>query len=143
LPQAEGAGEGAQKPLAVSTEKSGKAQQREFYRAAVDFPASVFTGEDDRKEQGPIAGRAHDLSGAGIRISINRSLARGQMLEVRFRIPTGKSEVVARGVVALSFFEGSSNQYHHGIAFTKISAADQDAIVHYIHELQRRELKGH
>ena len=74
---------------------------------------------------------------------MEQNLERGKAIEVRFRLPSGKSEVVARGVVALSFFEGSTNHYHHGVAFTKIGAADQDAIVHYIHELQRRALKGH
>lgn len=110
------------------------AQQRQFYRAPVAFPVRVRIGEDDADT----ISDAHDLSGAGIRISMDRELDRGTPLEMRFHLPKATSEVVVHGYVVLSFFEGSSNRYHHGIAFSRIGAADRDAIVHHIHDVQRR-----
>lgn len=119
----------------MSSEQGG-AQQRQFYRAAVDFAVRVLVAE----EEAAVPARAHDLSGAGIRISMERELDRGTPLELRFHLPHGKTEIVAHGTVVLSFFEGSSNHYHHGVAFTRIGAADREAIVHYIHDVQRRSL---
>lgn len=72
---------------------------------------------------------------------MERPLDRGTPLELRFRLPHGKTEIVAHGYVVLSFFEGSSNHYHHGVAFTRIGAGDREAIVHHIHDIQRRDLK--
>ncbi len=85
-----------------------------------------------------VQARAHDLSGAGIRIGTKSTLDRGQAVELRFRLPDGSAELHAHGSIVLSFFEGASGMFQHGIAFTRISAADREAIVHYIHEVQRR-----
>lgn len=112
------------------------AQQRQYYRAAVDFPAAVTIGEEDAE----VRSRAHDLSGAGIRISNERELDRGTPLALHFRLPGGTSDIVAHGYVVLSFFEGSSGHWHHGVAFTRIGQGDREAIVHFLHELQRRSL---
>jgi c-di-GMP-binding flagellar brake protein YcgR len=46
--------------------------------------------------------------------------------------------MMVRGRVVLSFFDAGKQQFAHGIAFTQIAAADQSAIVEYIHELQQR-----
>lgn len=122
----------------MSTEERGPAQQRQFYRAPVDFPVTAnLEGSDD-----PLAAHAHDLSGAGIRISMDGNLDRGQPLQVKFRLPSGMPEIKAFGLVVLSYFEGSSGRYFHGIAFTRISVGDREAIVHYIHEVQTRSLKS-
>ncbi|GAC1651969.1 MAG: hypothetical protein NVS9B12_00880 [Vulcanimicrobiaceae bacterium] len=121
----------------VSSDDRGAAQQRQFYRAPVDFPASLHLAGGE-----PAIARAQDLSGAGIRISTEGTLDRGQTVELRFRLPGGTAELTAHGFVVLSFFEGASQRYHHGIAFTRISAGDREAIVHYIHDVQRRTLKS-
>jgi c-di-GMP-binding flagellar brake protein YcgR len=110
------------------------ARQRQFYRAPVAFPVSARIGEEDAD----VSSDAHDLSGAGIRISMERELDRGTPLEMRFHLPQGTSEIVAHGYVVLSFFEGASNRYHHGIAFSRIASGDREAIVNHIHEIQRR-----
>lgn len=117
-----------------SDESGAAAQQRQFYRAPVDFPVNAIIEVETE------SARAHDLSGAGIRISMERMLDRGQALELRFHLSGGTSELRAHGIVVLSFFEGSTQLYHHGIAFTRIGAGDREAIVHYIHDVQRRSL---
>ncbi|MFN2528498.1 MAG: PilZ domain-containing protein [Candidatus Baltobacteraceae bacterium] len=114
------------------------AQQRQYYRAPVDFAVAATRADDDAV----LASRAHDLSGAGMRLSMDRDLSKGQVLELHFRLPTGAPEIKAFGLIVLSYFEGSSGRYYHGIAFTRISASDQEAIVHYIHEVQQRSLKN-
>lgn len=88
-----------------------------------------------------VAARAHDLSGAGIRIATKHTLDRGQAVVLRFRLPDGSAELEAHGTIVLSFFEGASGMFQHGIAFTRISAADREAIVAYIYEVQRRAPK--
>lgn len=110
------------------------ARQRQFYRAPVAFPLSARIGEEDAD----IACTAKDLSGAGIRIAMERELDRGTPLEMRFHLPGGSGEIIAHGYVVLSFFEGSSNQYHHGIAFSRIASGDREAIVNHIHDVQRQ-----
>lgn len=115
----------------MSEGSGAPAQQRQFFRAHVDFPVTtIIEGET-------VSARAHDLSGAGIRISTERMLDNGRAVEMRFHLPSGKSELRAHGVVVLSFFEGSTQRYHHGIAFTHIGAADREAIVHHVHDVQR------
>lgn len=122
----------------MSTDERGPAQQRQFYRAPVDFAVTAnLEGNED-----PLAAHAHDLSGAGIRISMDQNLDRGQALQLKFRVPRGTSEITAFGLLVLSYFEGSSGRYFHGIAFTRITAADREAIVHYIHQVQTRSLKS-
>lgn len=110
------------------------ARQRQFYRAPVAFPVRARIGEDIAD----VACTAQDLSGAGIRISMERELDRGTPLEMRFRLPGNSDEIIAHGYVVLSFFEGSSNHYHHGIAFSRMAAGDREAIVNHIHDLQRQ-----
>lgn len=121
------------------TNERSPAQQRQYYRAPVDVAVDA-TLEDEGSAV--IPSRAHDLSGAGIRISMDRNLDSGQVLELQFRLPSGTPEIKAFGRVVLSYFEGSSGRYYHGMAFTRISATDQEAIVHYIHAVQQRSLKS-
>ena len=122
----------------MSSEDDATAQQRQFYRAAVEFPVRVIFGGDQHDEA-----IVHDLSGGGLRLSTPVSYERGQNVELRFALPHRTRELVVRGRVVLSFFQGSEQRYHHGIAFTSIGVEDREAIVHYIHDVQRRELKGH
>lgn len=113
------------------------AQQRRFYRASVNFPVTVaVTGEEQ-----VILGNAVDLSGGGVRVETRSDLSKGRQLTLRFKLTAGSAEMAVRGHIVLSFFNGSKQQFAHGIAFTQISQADQEAIVHFIHELQRRGIK--
>ena len=122
----------------MSSQDDETAQQRQFYRATVDFPVRVSLGADAHDDA-----TVHDLSGGGLRLSTPASYERGQSVELRFFLPQHTRELVVRGRVVLSYFAGSEQRYHHGIAFTSIGAQDREAIVHYIHDVQRRELKGH
>jgi len=125
------------RPPARVTDERRPAQQRQYYRAPVDVAVDA-TADDGNT----IPARAHDLSGAGIRVSMDRNLESGQVLELHFRLPSGTAEIKAFGRVVLSYLAGSSSRYYHGLAFTRISASDQEAIVHYIHEVQRRSPKA-
>ncbi|MDQ2662448.1 MAG: hypothetical protein M3Y18_00265 [Candidatus Eremiobacteraeota bacterium] len=44
-------------------------------------------------------------------------------------------EILVHGRIVLSFFDGSREQFAHGIAFTQIAPTDQSAIEDHIHEL--------
>lgn len=83
-------------------------------------------------------GNAVDLSGGGLRVITKNDLSAGQNVTMRFTIPESGHEMMVRGRVVLSFFDAGKQQFAHGVAFTQIAAADQSAIVEYIHELQQR-----
>lgn len=83
-------------------------------------------------------GDAVDLSGGGVRVSTKSDLNSGQNVTLRFTLPQSDREVMIRGRVVLSFFDGAKQIFAHGIAFTQIAQNDQAAIVEYIHELQQQ-----
>jgi|GEM_PF-6775237 len=85
----EGDGRGAQKPQAQVADEASSAKQRQYYRAPVDFAVAAMRADDDTI----VASRAHDLSGAGIRLSMDQDLNKGQVLELQFRLPTGAPEL--------------------------------------------------
>lgn len=116
------------------TTQSGSPQQRRFFRAAVDFPVTVIVPGGELV----MYGNAVDLSGGGVRVITKNDLSAGQNVTLRFTLPDSAHEMMVRGRVVLSFFDAGKQQFAHGIAFTQIAAADQSAIVEYIHELQQR-----
>lgn len=118
----------------MTTEQPGSPQQRRFFRASVDFPVTVIVPGAELV----MYGSAVDLSGGGLRVIAKNDLSAGQNVTLRFTLPDSGNEMMVRGRVVLSFFDAGKQQFAHGIAFTQIAAADQSAIVEYIHELQQR-----
>ena len=116
------------------SEQSGAPQQRRYFRAAVDFPVTVIVPGDELV----MYGDAVDLSGGGVRVATKSDLNAGQTVTLRFMLPESEREIMIRGRVVLSFFDGSKQLFAHGVAFTQIAQNDQAAIVEYIHELQQR-----
>lgn len=118
----------------MTTEQSGSPQQRRFFRAPVDFPVTVIVPGAELV----MYGSAVDLSGGGLRVITKNDLSAGLNVTMRFTLPDSGHEMMVRGRVVLSFFDAGKQQFAHGVAFTQIAAADQSAIVEYIHELQQR-----
>lgn len=83
-------------------------------------------------------GTAQDLSGGGLRVTTKNDLPAGQNVTLRFSLPESGTESLVRGRVVLSFFDAGKQQFAHGIAFTQIAAADQQALVDFIHQAQQR-----
>ncbi len=122
----------------MNSQQPSAPQRRQFDRARVDLPVSYWVvGKDDVQEA-----RIVDLSGGGVRISASADHPQGTQLELQFRLPKIQGEVVARGRIIMSFFEGTEGRYSHGVAFTQIAPADQDVIVQYIHDVQFPKLHG-
>ncbi|MDQ6826136.1 MAG: PilZ domain-containing protein, partial [Candidatus Eremiobacteraeota bacterium] len=118
--------------------QQNSAQRRQFDRARVNLPVSYsLVGKG-----GSAQARVVDLSGGGARIATAADLAAGTQLELTFRLRETDAQLVARGRIIMSFFEGSEQRYLHGVAFTQIAPADQEAIVQYIHEVQFPKLYG-
>ena len=107
-----------------------RTQSRRHERAPVNLPLSYSVDSDGP----PRAGRAIDLSGGGIRISGPANLAKGTPIVLRFSLLETGTEVVARGTAVMSFFDGSRQEYVHGIAFTHIGTAEQKAIIEHVHQ---------
>jgi c-di-GMP-binding flagellar brake protein YcgR len=112
--------------------------RRRYVRVAV---ATTITytrdGEGETK-----SGHSSDLGGGGIRVSTDEDLPLGAVLLLRFRVPNGDREMVARGRIVLSFYNAENKQFFHGVAFTQIDPKDQDEIVRYVaDEVQRLALE--
>jgi c-di-GMP-binding flagellar brake protein YcgR len=113
--------------------------RRRYVRVAVDSPVSYVREGSEQAKQG----HSSDLGGGGIRLATAEDLPLGSVLTLRFKIPGGDQEVVARGRIVLSFFNADDKQFFHGIAFTQIDPRDQDAIIRYVaDEVQRLALEG-
>ena len=115
-------------PPSVSSGKDAPPSptRRRFERAAVDL-AARFT----------VAGRAgegsawiRNLSAGGVRLETAEDLPAGTVLELAF--PLAEREIRAQGRVALSFFDAATRTYGHGLAFTAIDPAAQDAITAFV-----------
>ena len=101
---------------------------RKFVRVPVSMPVEYsYDGEDIAK-----VAHAVDLGGGGMRIATEDDLPQGTFLLLRFRLPDGGREILARARIVLSFFNAESKRYYHGIAFTQIDPNDQVAIVRFI-----------
>ncbi|HEY8322074.1 MAG TPA: PilZ domain-containing protein [Candidatus Baltobacteraceae bacterium] len=111
-----------------------QAHQRRYFRASVDFPATVIVPGGELV----LIGRAIDLSGGGMRVATASELPPGQAVVLRFHLPGNEREMLIRGKVVLSFFDASRREYAHGVVFTRYAQPDQDEIVAYIHELQKQ-----
>jgi c-di-GMP-binding flagellar brake protein YcgR len=114
-------------------------QQRRYLRAKVDLPV---TYQVEGEEGSPHDGCARDLGGGGLRLETSDDLPQGTVLTMRFSVPSARREMMMRGRIVLSFFNASTKQYGHGIAFTQIAPDDQEIIVQFVHEYQRMELQG-
>jgi c-di-GMP-binding flagellar brake protein YcgR len=105
---------------------------RRYARAAVSLPVRYTLQDESEAHQGEII----NLGGGGLRLLSVLDLARGEMITLHFSLPDMEREVVVRAKVVLSFFEASSSQYAHGVAFAQISIDDQKRIVSYVESIQ-------
>ncbi len=120
--------------------KNGEAPYRRRYvRVDVDLPVSYSRDNGETAKQGS----SSDLGGGGIRLASDEDLPLGEVLLLRFRLPTIDRELMARGRIVLSFYNSDSKLYYHGIAFTHIDPREQDEIIRYVAgEVQRLAFEG-
>ncbi len=107
-------------------------RRRRFERVPVDLVNWYSVIEDDCIRQG--YARICDLSASGARISSASEFVRGSEISLRFTLSSGQREVYATGRIVMSFFDGPTQAHLHGVAFTRISTADQHAIARYVHD---------
>jgi c-di-GMP-binding flagellar brake protein YcgR len=107
---------------------SEQAPERKYLRVNADFPATVILPGHELI----LAGKAVDLSGGGMRVVTATDLPSGQTIVLRFALPGKERELLVRGRIVLSFYDASTRQYAHGVAFTQYAPHDQEAIADYI-----------
>ncbi len=107
---------------------------RQFERAKVDLVASYSVTERDCISEGET--RIVDLSAGGARISGAADYFQGSQITLQFILPSDQREVFVHARIVMSRFDGSTLQYSHGIAFTHISQADQEAIVRHVDDVR-------
>ena len=107
---------------------SDQAPERKHLRVNAEFPATVILPGHELI----LSGKAVDLSGGGMRVATTTDLPSGQTIVLRFTLPGQERELLVRGRIVLSFYDASTRQYAHGVAFTQYGPNDQDAIAQYI-----------
>lgn len=107
---------------------SEQAPERKFLRVNADFPATVILPGHELI----LSGKAVDLSRGGMRVVTATDLPSGQTIVLRFALPGQPRELIVRGRIVLSFYDATSKQFAHGVAFTQYAPQDQEAIEHYI-----------
>ncbi len=113
-----------------------KTSRRQFERTSVDIAVSYSIEGAGVSE----TARAIDLSGGGVRISSVKQLAQGAHIVLDFHLPKTEGAIVAHGRLVMSFFDGKSKEYSHGVAFTQIAQTHQEAIVEFIRQTGRAQL---
>jgi c-di-GMP-binding flagellar brake protein YcgR len=111
-------------PPSVSSGKdtSPETAQRRFARADVDLAASYTTAG----ALGEREARIGDLSVGGVRLVSDEDVASGSPIELRFAL--AERPIRAQGRVVLSYFDAGAKRFNHGVAFTAIEPAAQEAI---------------
>jgi len=112
---------------APATPDATRPEARRFVRAPL--AATVTYAASDMPQK---TCRSADIGGGGIRLAIPGELDPGTTLMMRFRLPDAEREIIARGKIVMSFFDGATALQMHGIAFTQIDPADQAAIIRYV-----------
>jgi c-di-GMP-binding flagellar brake protein YcgR len=107
---------------------SEQAPERKFMRVNADFPVTVILPGHELI----LAGKAVDVSTGGTRVVTTTDLPSGQTIVLRFTFPGQDRELIVRGRIVLSFYDATSKQYAHGVAFTQYAPHDQDSIERYI-----------
>jgi c-di-GMP-binding flagellar brake protein YcgR len=114
-----------------------------YRRRYVRVPVSVSVPYEREGVEGPKHGRSSDLGGGGIRLGTDEDLPLGSVLLLRFKLPGGEREMLARGRIVLSFYNAEERRFFHGIAFTQIDPRDQEEIIRYTAtEISRLALEG-
>jgi c-di-GMP-binding flagellar brake protein YcgR len=116
---------------ADGTAGSARQPARRFSRANVSLPVQYTLSDSSERHDGLII----NLGGGGLRVSTELDLARGQLVTLHFNLPNVANLINARAKVVLSFFEGSTSKYAHGLAFSQISNEDQNHIVAYVESI--------
>jgi c-di-GMP-binding flagellar brake protein YcgR len=102
-----------------------------YRRRYVRVPVSVPVPYEREGAEGIRHGRSSDLGGGGIRLGTDEDIPLGSVLLLRFKLPGGEREMLARGRIVLSFYNAEESRFFHGIAFTQIDPRDQEEIVRY------------
>jgi c-di-GMP-binding flagellar brake protein YcgR len=113
----------------VSTE-SEQAPERKFLRVNADFEATVILPGHELV----LTGKTVDVSTGGMRVVTPTDLPSGQAIVLRFTLPGQERELLVRGRIVLSFYDATTKQFAHGIAFTQYAATDLESIEQYIAE---------
>ena len=104
--------------------------------ARVEFSMPITYQREGAEE--PKTGHSSDLGGGGVRLSTDEDLPLGDVLLLRFKLPSCEREMVARGRIVLSFYSAEAKQFFHGMSFTHIDPKDQEEIVRFVAEEVQR-----
>lgn len=117
----------------MSTQED-RSHQRRFFRANVDLAVTVIVPGHELI----LSGVARDVSRGGMRVTTSTDLPAGQAVVIRFLLPESERELLMRGKVVLSFYDASTKQYAHGIAFTQYTPHDLDAVARWVAAMEAR-----
>jgi len=105
-------------------------QRRQFMRAAVALPGQFRI--ESEGSAGSHEGEIVDLGEGGMRLVSRFHAPARSTIRVAFEVPGNPHHIRARGRVVLSFYSGSEDKYHHGVAFTSIDREDREVIASFV-----------
>lgn len=119
-----------------------KLQRRAFFRfnCAISIQFHVLDANGDVTNETPIEGIIRDIGGGGMRM-LSRTILPDNTI-IRSVIQLDKDYVVAFGLVLHMLHKPeATHPYQYGIRFESMTTADQERIIQYIYNEQRKALQ--
>lgn len=117
-------------------------QRRNYYRLKITLPIYIRSltdgSEENQNSEKWFKAYTLDISGGGVKISIDRSLEKGSLLECKLKI--NDEDLVLKGkVVRCQLAETDPIiRYEIGMSFVDITEYQRDLIIRFIFEEQRK-----
>lgn len=120
-----------------------KIQRREFFRFEWSLPIKyriIPPGSTPEKEEGPFKESiTRDISGGGLSVALEELIERGETLECQLLFKNKKAVHFTGKVVRSSKYELEGKyKYEIGVVFERIQPVDQEKVIKYIFEEQRK-----
>jgi c-di-GMP-binding flagellar brake protein YcgR len=123
------------------TDNGERIQQRNFFRVqcTINTKFTVMQEIEDGCPPPQYDGVIRDMGGGGIKMLSKHSMEQGTMITVILNIEN--EMLLAFGEVVKTIFnQGASLPYQYGIKFTALSKTDQEKIIRYLTNEQRKLL---
>jgi len=115
-------------------------QRRNYYRLKITLPiyVRILTNDPDKEPDSWLEAYTLNLSGGGAKISVNRSIDKGTLIECLLRIKD--QDLILRGEVLRCQLAQDDviSRYEIGIFFKDITEYQRDEIIKFIFEQQRK-----
>ena len=120
-----------------------KLQKRSFFRLACEVPADfvLIDAEGQQESEEDLPGTVKDISGGGMCLVASANMANKQVIRC-FMFLHEEFLMVFGYVIRKEIISFSPVTFRYQVKFTAITSAEQDQIVRYVYNEQRRSIKN-